>query len=41
MKLQAFRGELDEKWNAYINRFKAVVRYHNWTEEDKLGQLLP
>ena len=41
VKLPAFRGELGEKWKAYINRFEAVARHHNWTEEDKLGQLLP
>jgi hypothetical protein len=41
VKLPAFRGELDEKWKTDINRFEAVASHHNWTEEDKLGQLLP
>jgi hypothetical protein len=35
--LPVFRGELNEKWKAYINRFEAVARHNNWTEEHKLG----
>lgn len=41
VKLPAFRGESDDKWKAYINRFEAVAKLNNWTEEDKLAQLLP
>lgn len=26
---------------AYINRFEAVAKLNNWTDEDKLAQLLP
>ena len=41
VKLPAFKGESDDKWKAYINRFEAVAKYYDWTDEDKLGQLLP
>ena len=40
VKLPAFKGESDDKWKAYINRFEAVAKYNDWTDEDKLGQLL-
>ena len=40
-KLPAFKGESDEKWKSYINRFEAVANYNGWSERDKLGQLLP
>lgn len=26
---------------AYINRFEAVAKLNNWTDEGKLAQLLP
>lgn len=32
VKLPAFRGESDNKWKAYINRFEAVAKLNNWTE---------
>lgn len=41
VKLPAFRGDTDEKWKAYFNRFEAVALHNNWTDKDKLGQLLP
>lgn len=41
VKLPAFKGESDEKWKAYINRFEAVATHNGWTDKEKLGQLLP
>ena len=41
VKLPAFKGESDEKWKAYINRFEAVAQHNGWTDREKLGQLLP
>ena len=39
IKLPAFRGEVDESWKAYINRFEADANYNGWGDRDKLGQL--
>jgi hypothetical protein len=40
-KLPAFKGEQNESWKAYINRFEAVAIHNMWTDKEKLGQLLP
>ena len=40
-KLPAFKGEQDESWKAYINRFEAVAIYNSWIDREKLGHLLP
>ena len=41
IKLPAFKGEVDDSWKAYINRFEAGVRYNGLGDRDKLGQLMP
>lgn len=41
IKLPAFKGESNEKWVAYINRFEAVAHHYEWSDKEKLGQLLP
>lgn len=40
IKLPAFRGEVDESWKEYINRFEVDANYNGWGDRDKLGQLL-
>lgn len=39
IKLPSFTGK--EEWQVWINRFEAVAERQNWTNEEKLDQLLP